>query len=118
MPTSFGLDQSIHRQDSAELGSSEQASIRWHIAQVYAQVELTIDQKREAIAWSERQLARDDIDWIVAVNAMKTVVPCVKDGSVSATKAAALLGSQRDHESKAVVRYADKLLGEVSEVGC
>jgi hypothetical protein len=56
---------------SQELATSNQASIQWHLAQIYRQVDLTNEQKRFAINWLKRLLSSSKIDWIVAANAYR-----------------------------------------------
>lgn len=99
---------------SANLATSSQASIQWHLAQIYAQVDLTPKQKRFAINWLQQLLSTKDIDWIVAANAMDTLVQFTKDGSFSSAKMVALLKVQQQHKSNAVIRRADKLLADLS----
>lgn len=93
-----------------ELAGSTQASILWHIAQIYAQVELTATQKALAIQWLKRQITTTEVDWIVAANVMDTLAQFVRDGSVSRQDFAALLKVQQLHKSKSVVRRASKWL--------
>src|ERR1044072_1337980 len=63
-----------------ELATSSQPSILWHLAQMYKQLPLTDEQKRFAIGWLEQILSTPDADWIVASNAMDTLVWFTKDG--------------------------------------
>ncbi len=97
-----------------ELGSSTQASIRWHLAQVYRQVDLTPDQQRRATRWLQELLCTEDVDWIVAANAMDTLAQFTRDGAFPAADLVALVHVQQRHRSRAVVRRADKLLAALS----
>lgn len=97
-----------------ELTQSTQPSIQWHLAQIYAQVELTPEQKRFAVDWLARLLSNKDADWIVAANAMDTLVGFTHDGSFSRTDFVALLKIQQHHKSKAVVKRANKYLDTFS----
>lgn len=99
---------------SGELATSTQPSILWHLAQIYGQVALTSAQKRFAISWLKGLLSTKDVDWIVAANAMVTLVQFTKDGSVPMAETVALLKVQRQHKSKAVVRRAEKLMTELN----
>lgn len=99
---------------SEDLATSTQASIQWHLAQIYEQVDLTPEQKRFAIDWLKRLLSTKEVDWIVAANAMDTLVKFTRDGAFAADEMVALLKVQQGHKSKAVVRRADKLLGELA----
>jgi hypothetical protein len=97
-----------------ELATSTQASVRWHLAQIYAQVDLTHQQKQFAINWLEHLLSDKNIDWIVAANAMDTLVQFTKDGSVQATDTIALLKIQQKHKSNAVIKRATNHLAELT----
>lgn len=92
-----------------------QASVQWHLAQIYRQVELTSSQKRHAVGWLQTILSDTAVDWIVAVNAMRTLVLFTQDGSVATDKdmTVRLLELQRTHASKTVVRKADAFLREL-----
>ncbi len=93
-----------------ELATSTQPSIQWHLAEIYAQVELTTEQKSFAIRWLKQLLSSVGVDWIVAANAMNTLAQFVRDGSVSESELIILLKLQQQHRSKSVVRRASKLL--------
>lgn len=95
---------------ASDLLSSNQASIQWHIAQIYRQVNLTPDQKLVAINWLKQLLSSVEVDWIVSANAMDTLAQFVQDGSVAKSDLKRLLEIQLHHKSKSVVRRADKLL--------
>jgi len=97
----------------AELASNAQPSLQWHLAQIYAQVNLSSDQKRSAINWLKHLLSSTDVDWIVAANAMETLVQFTKDGSVPKKNAVTLLKLQQKHKSNSVIRKANKLLAEL-----
>lgn len=97
-----------------ELAGQTQASIQWHIAQIYAQVPLRNDQKRIAIDWLKGLLATTDVDWIVAANAMQTLVQFTKQGSFPRDDMVALIALQQRHKSKSVVRRATKLLATLT----
>lgn len=97
-----------------ELAGQTQASIQWHIAQIYAQVPLRDDQKHTAIDWLKGLLATTDVDWIVAANAMQTLVQFTKQGSFPRDDMVALIALQQQHKSKSVVRRATKLLATLA----
>ncbi len=97
-----------------ELGSNGQPSIQWHLAQMYSQVTLSNEQKVKTINWLKHLLSNTDVDWIVAANAMQTLVQFTKDNFVPTKDAIALLKVQQKHKSKSVVRKANKLLSELS----
>lgn len=97
-----------------DFSGNSQPSIQWHMAQIYAQVSLTGQQKATAILWLKNLLSSKDIDWIVAANAMTTLVQFTKDGSFPKDQMLQLLAVQQQHKSSAVVRRATKFLAELS----
>lgn len=97
-----------------ELSPSTQASIQWHIAQIYGEVELNKDQKSRAIEWLVAILKSKDIDWIVAANAMTTLADFVRTGDIDKSALLAVLDVQKAHKSSAVVKRVNKLLLEFS----
>jgi HEAT repeat protein len=97
-----------------ELAISTQPSIQWHLAQIYSQVTLTDTQREFAISWLKQLLSTSDIDWIVAANAMDTLVQFTKDGYFPMAGMMTLLKTQQGHKSKAVIRRATKLEAELS----
>jgi hypothetical protein len=56
----------------AELSTSTQASIQWHLAQLWGQLPLTPAQHRRAADWLLRTLDEAD-DWIVLANSMSAL---------------------------------------------
>jgi hypothetical protein len=98
----------------SELNRNTQPSIQWHLAQIYAQVSLTIGQKTIVIKWLQDLLSSTDIDWIVSANAMQALVKFTKEDSVPRDTTLLLLKIQQEHKSKSVVKKANKLLLEVS----
>lgn len=97
----------------ADFSDHPQASVQWHLAQIYRQVELASPQKRHAIKWLQTVLSDTDVDWIVAANAMRTLVMFTQDGSAPKDVTVDLLELQRTHASKTVVRKADAFLREL-----
>ena len=95
---------------AADFGDNAQASIQWHMAQIYQQVALTKKQKDVAMQWLQTILSSKDIDWIVAANALVTLVQFTKDGSFPKDHMIQLLELQKHHKSSAVVKRATKLL--------
>lgn len=96
-----------------ELATSRQPSIQWHLAQMYREVVLTDVQKQFVIKWLKQLLSSNQIDWIVAANAMDTIAQFTTDGLVSKAETLALLKIQQSHTSKSVVKRANKLLSEL-----
>jgi hypothetical protein len=95
-----------------ELATSGQASIQWHLAQIYSQVNLTDKQREFAIDWLKHLLSTKETDWIVAANAMATLAQFTREGSFGTNEMVALLKIQQQHKSNAVIKRADKLLAE------
>ncbi len=97
-----------------KLVSSTQASIQWHIAQIYKQVPLSSQQEQRALDWLSQRVSTTDVDWIVAANSMDTLAHFAQKGSFPRKQLITLLHTQKHHASKSVVRRAEKLLYQVS----
>lgn len=95
-----------------ELASSNQPSIQWHLAQMYAQVRLTDSQQTFAIKWLKKLVSTIEVDWIVAANAMETLAQFARNGKIRHEELILILRIQLGHKSKAVVKRANKLLEE------
>lgn len=96
-----------------ELATSSQPSIQWHLAQIYAQVDLTDKQKGFAIHWLKQLLSAKEADWIAAANAMDTLAQFAREGSLPTAEMIPLLQIQQQHKSNAVKKRATKLLAEM-----
>jgi hypothetical protein len=99
---------------SGKLAASTQPSIQWHLAQIYGQIDLTSKQKSFAIRWLKNLLSTEEVDWIVAANAMDTLARFIRDDSLPVAELIPLLKIQQKHKSSAVVKRANKLLTELS----
>lgn len=97
-----------------ELSNSTQPSIQWHLAQIYEQITLTDKQKQKAQTWLASLLANKNTDWIVAANAMDTLMKFTKSGSFLRSDMEKLLVVQQQHKSKAVVKRSTKYIAELS----
>lgn len=97
---------------SKELSTNPQASIQWHIAQMYKELPLTAPQKNFAIQWLKKLLASHEIDWIVSANAMDTLAYFTREKEVTPKEFVSLLNVQQKHKSPAVRKRADKFLKE------
>jgi len=93
--------------------TSDQASVQWHLAQLLRQVPLTRAQQERAVAWLEARVATTEVDWIVAVEVLRTLVAFVPSGAVDADVVAGLAEAQRDHRSASVRRKADGFLEQL-----
>lgn len=69
-----------------DLAQSEQPSVQWHVAQLLAELELTPSQRRRAVAWLQQRIATTEVDWIVASNAMRTLLGFGRAGHVAAAE--------------------------------
>ncbi|MGB4767806.1 MAG: hypothetical protein WBP22_00955 [Candidatus Saccharimonas sp.] len=98
----------------AELGASQQASIQWHIAQIYCEVELSDLQMKRALSWLETTLKTDKVDWIVAANSMKTLAHFHENGNISTSLFVELITTQTHHQSQTVRKKAEKALLSVT----
>lgn len=96
-----------------ELTSSSQPSIQWHVAQLFPQVRLDADQRERALTWLRARLATTDVDWIVAVNCMRTLLAFHERGDVEVEALRRLYEQQCRHHSKTVRRKANEFLGDL-----
>lgn len=96
-----------------ELTKSRQPSIQWHVAQLLPQVQLAEDESERAVAWLRAQLATTDVDWIVSVNCMRSLLEFHERGRVQADVLRQLFEVQLDHHSKTVRRKAGDFLAEL-----
>ncbi|MBP9852964.1 MAG: hypothetical protein QG629_140 [Patescibacteria group bacterium] len=92
-----------------DLHSISQPSIQWHLAQIYRQVTLQDEQKKRALHWLTTVAGTVDVDWIVAAEAMATLVYFAQLGDVSQEEVRTILAIQTKHHSKSVVRKAQSL---------
>lgn len=102
------VDRLLH-----EVADIDQASIQWHLAEMFREVELTPTQRQQAISIMKRNLASKDADWIVASNTMTTLAQFVKSGYLKASELIPLLKIQQTHHSAAVVKRATKILNDM-----
>ena len=96
-----------------DFSADTQPSIQWHMAQIYREVALTTKQKQMAALWLKQLVSTTDVDWIVAANALSTLVVFTKRGDFPKTDMITLLKTQQKHKSNSVVRRATKLLAEL-----
>lgn len=92
-----------------ELTASDQPSIQWHVAQLFTEINLNDEQQTCAIRWLKDKLKTTDVDWIVAVNAMKALLHFYRQGLVTSSDLEKLFAVQAGHKSKAVRAKATKL---------
>lgn len=97
------------------LTKSSQPSVQWHIAQIFAEVELSKQRQVDAIAWLKSKVTSVDVDWIVSVNAMKSLMHFYKKELISQEELKPLFAVQAEHKSKSVRKKAKTFLQEISE---
>lgn len=96
----------------AELSISNQASIQWHIAQIYSEIELNVSQRERAIIWLKSVLSTKDVDWIVAANSMDTLAKFVRNNEANQSDLLTILDIQKHHKSNAVLKRVNQLASE------
>lgn len=106
------IEPYIDRLQRELAGPEQQASIQWHLAQIYPQVTLTAKQKQHALTWLRTTLSSPTIDWIVAANCMQALAFFTKNGDFSQKALLDLLKIQQHHASKSVVKKANKIAEE------
>lgn len=96
-----------------EIASHAQPSIQWHLAQMFAEINLTPKQRNQAVDWLVERLQTMDVDWIVSANSMKTLTQFTQAGYFPQDELIPLLRKQQHHKSKSVVKRATKLLASM-----
>lgn len=95
------------------LTKSSQPSIQWHIAQIFAVISLNNQQREVAIKWLQDRIKTVEVDWIVSVNAMKTLLQFNKAGLIDAGSLRTLFKKQMEHKSQTVRKKAGLFLGQL-----
>lgn len=98
----------------SELAASTQPSIQWHLAQIFAQVKLTHSQREKAVKWLKNTLAAPTVDWIVAVNVMKTLLQFQRADLVTSGDIVPLFELQQQHKSNTVRKKSAQFLHELA----
>lgn len=102
------VDRLLH-----EVAAIDQASIQWHLAELFREIDLAPQQRRQAIAIMKRNIASNSADWIVASNTMDTLAQFVMDGMLPVAELIPLLELQQSHHSNAVVKRATRILNQL-----
>lgn len=97
-----------------EVAAIDQASIQWHLAQMFLEIDLSPAQRKQAIDIMKRNIATKEADWIVASNTMDALARYVSDDMLPLSELLPLLKVQQTHHSKAVVKRATRLLDELT----
>lgn len=95
------------------LTQSSQPSIQWHLAQVFSEVDLDKQQREAAIEWLQARVKTNEVDWIVSVNAMKTLLKFSKEGLVEASSLKPYFKTQLEHKSPSVRKKAKAFLEQL-----
>ena len=93
-----------------EVAEINQASVKWHLAQMFGEIDLTDSQRARAVLILTTNLEDPNVDWIVAANCMETLTQFAKDGTVSVESVRPLIEAQLHHRSNAVKKRATRLL--------
>lgn len=97
-----------------DVAQIDQPSIHWHLAELFAELKLSDEQRARAIDLMKNHLSTTGVDWIVAVNCMKTLTQFAREGKVAASEIIPLFEIQKTHHSKAVVKKANTLIEEIA----
>ncbi len=93
-----------------DLTKSNQASIQWHLAQLFIEIKLTKPQSDKAVAWLKSKVSSLNVDWIVSVNVMKAMQHFYEQHQIHVDELMALFEIQTNHKSKSVRKKAMFLL--------
>lgn len=103
------IDRLIH-----DFGNNDQPSIQWHLAQIFAEVELSERQRTQAVEILTRNISTTTGDWIVTANSMTTLVDFARRGYIRDIALQPMLQRQLQHKSQSVQKRAQKLLDQLS----
>jgi hypothetical protein len=95
------------------LTKTPQPSIQWHLAQLFAAIDLDRQQREAATEWLKDRIRTVDVDWIVSVNVMKTLLQFSRDGLTDAGSLRTLFRLQTEHASKSVRKKAGFFLEQL-----
>ncbi len=93
-----------------DLTKINQASIQWHVAELFVELDLTEPQNKKAIKWLKDKISTSDVDWIVSVNTMRALLHFCDKKLVNKDELMFLFKVQIGHKSKAVRKKATKFL--------
>jgi hypothetical protein len=97
----------------SDLALSSQPSIQWHLAQIFSEVQLTDEQRENAIAWLKDKIKTIEVDWIVSVNTMKALVYFYGNGLLTTEDLIPLFKLQQQHKSNTVKKKAAQFLQQL-----
>jgi hypothetical protein len=93
-----------------DLTKNNQPSIQWHLAQLFAEIELSQSQQTAALSWLMDRISTVDVDWIVSANVMNTLLNFYEKKLIDGEELQPLLKLQKEHKSKAVRKKAELIL--------
>jgi len=97
-----------------DLTLSAQPSIQWHLAQIFAEANLSADQKDKAMKWLKGCIGTLDVDWIVSVNVMKALLKFRDAGDMGTEELLELFRIQERHISKSVRKKAASFIVKIT----
>lgn len=97
----------------SEAASIKQASVQWHLAQIFTEIRLTGEQTRRAIAILEANL-HETGDWIVQNLTLEALAYFTFRGSLSPDYFQNLAQPHLNNPHKSVARRAEKLIAKLS----
>lgn len=98
-----------------DLTKKNQPSIQWHLAQLFAEIELNQSQTVKALLWLKDKISTTDVDWIVSVNVMKTLVYFYDKKLIGADELVPLFNLQTTHKSKTVRKKAQLFINKLQK---
>jgi hypothetical protein len=98
-----------------DLTEKNQASIQWHLAQLFAEIELSQSQLDKVLVWLRARVSTVEVDWIVSANVMKTLFYFYEKKLIKGEDLEPLLKLQQEHKSKTIRKKADQILDNLQK---
>lgn len=92
----------------------KQASVQWHLAQIFAEIELNPAEQKQATTIMQHNLKTMD-DWIVTNLTLESLAQFVRRGDFDRGKFVRLLQQNKNSRHKSVVSRVNKLLTEFAQ---
>lgn len=99
-----------------EVSQIDQPSVQWHLAQMFSELELDEEQKRQAIAIMKNNLKKSD-DWIVTNLTLESLADFVRRGDLPKSELLKIARKYKNSRHKSVARRAEKLIKEFAREG-
>ena len=93
----------------------KQASVQWHLAQIFSEISLDAGEKKQAIAIMRHNLDTMD-DWIVTNLTLESLAAFVRGGAFDRSEFTGILKQHLKSRHKSVAARANKLLKEFESV--